>query len=288
MFNPKGPPFGMFLNGPSRSGKSSLIEALGIMLGGNEAMRTINLDDMMDNDRGKQALARVVEVPFVAMHDLKAVDQVVGKTTSRVIPETGTAPKSKSVMSATESKVKWAFVNLGKGLYLSTAHVMEADPTKWSAALKIIDVIPTSLESLIVYYMPDVKSKAYGPLCNLRLFDKDIPTYLKRYKGQGKMEQVSIPNIRYKDGTGTSPIVEYDSVTTAGDSGKHLRQGDFVVGIHVALNQTQGNGVGIAMNQAILDRLEVAYNARVAADDTLVKKTAVEAISASQAGGQRV
>eukprot|EP00919_Chromeraceae_sp_WS-2016_P044198 GHVR01105342.1.p1 GENE.GHVR01105342.1~~GHVR01105342.1.p1 ORF type:complete len:286 (+),score=25.83 GHVR01105342.1:735-1592(+) len=88
IFNPKGPPFGMFLNGPSRSGKSSLIEALGIMLGGNEAMRSINLDDMLDNDRGKQALARVVEVPFVAMHDLKAMDQVVGKTMSRVIPDT--------------------------------------------------------------------------------------------------------------------------------------------------------------------------------------------------------
>eukprot|EP00919_Chromeraceae_sp_WS-2016_P044200 GHVR01105345.1.p1 GENE.GHVR01105345.1~~GHVR01105345.1.p1 ORF type:complete len:160 (+),score=20.43 GHVR01105345.1:422-901(+) len=88
MFNPKGPPFGMFLNGPSRSGKSSLIEGLGIMLGGNEAMRNINLDDMLDNDGGKQALARVVEVPFVALHDLKAIDQVVGKTMSRVIPDT--------------------------------------------------------------------------------------------------------------------------------------------------------------------------------------------------------
>eukprot|EP00919_Chromeraceae_sp_WS-2016_P063991 GHVR01151388.1.p1 GENE.GHVR01151388.1~~GHVR01151388.1.p1 ORF type:complete len:234 (+),score=18.52 GHVR01151388.1:730-1431(+) len=71
MFNSKGPPFGMFLNGPSRSGKSSFIEALSMILGGNTAMRTINLDDMTDNDRGKQALARVVEVPFVAMHDLK-------------------------------------------------------------------------------------------------------------------------------------------------------------------------------------------------------------------------
>eukprot|EP00919_Chromeraceae_sp_WS-2016_P067645 GHVR01159930.1.p1 GENE.GHVR01159930.1~~GHVR01159930.1.p1 ORF type:complete len:325 (-),score=-22.82 GHVR01159930.1:323-1297(-) len=48
-------------------------------------MRSINLDDMLDNDRGKQALARVVEVPFVVLHDLKAENQIVGKAMSRVI-----------------------------------------------------------------------------------------------------------------------------------------------------------------------------------------------------------
>eukprot|EP00919_Chromeraceae_sp_WS-2016_P012922 GHVR01030256.1.p1 GENE.GHVR01030256.1~~GHVR01030256.1.p1 ORF type:complete len:122 (-),score=12.45 GHVR01030256.1:155-520(-) len=53
-----------------------------MMLGGNSAVRTINLDDIMD----PLSTTRVVEVPFVAMHDLKAVDQVVGKTMSRVIP----------------------------------------------------------------------------------------------------------------------------------------------------------------------------------------------------------
>eukprot|EP00919_Chromeraceae_sp_WS-2016_P015894 GHVR01037760.1.p1 GENE.GHVR01037760.1~~GHVR01037760.1.p1 ORF type:complete len:206 (-),score=30.88 GHVR01037760.1:1635-2252(-) len=170
---------------------------------------------------------------------------------------------------AITSLVTWPFVNLGNGYYLSTIHVIEVNEAKWPKAMRIVKLISTQLEPVVIFFIPpDARGGLLTNVCNVRVLDIEQldKCHMKRMGGDKKW--VDIPLTAVEGPKGGVATMHYEATTIPGDSGKHLRQGNYTVGLHVGLDEAGKKGVGTVFTAHVKKIIDDVYKMTPPRDDS--------------------